>query len=139
LYCFIQDRAQFFSGIGVLRVLIPNCDLPGHYVLTCIDRIIQRYSFVRAPLSQLHQRFVYRNADQPCVKLRIALKVIEVRIGLQERFLQNVLSVFFVLSNLLCHPEHTSIIVIDQICECRLIAGFGPHYQGRFVEGWLYA
>ena len=103
----------------------PDRDFPGHHVLARINGLIKRNGFVRPALAELHQGFIYGDPHQPGIKFRIALEIVKVRVCLQERFLQDIFGIFFVLGDLLCHSENTAIVVIHQFRKGPGIAGFG--------------
>ena len=76
--------------------------------------LVDRNHLAGAPLAQPHQAFVDRDSHQPCVKLRVPLKLIELFIRLQKRVLHHVFGVFAVLRDVLRNPEDLPLVLADQ-------------------------
>src|SRR6185437_16753326 len=71
-----------------------------------------------------HQALIDGDANQPGRKLRVALKLLQLFIRLQEGVLRNVLGVFAVLGDVLRHPENLPLILTYQLLEGRRVPFF---------------
>ncbi len=76
--------------------------------------LVHRDEFAGAPLAQAHQTLVYRDPDQPCVELRVPLKLVELLVCLEKRVLHDVFGVFAVLRDVLRDPEDLPLVLADQ-------------------------
>ena len=81
-------------------------------------------------LSQAHQALVDCDSNQPCVKLRVPLKLIELFVRLEERVLHHVFGIFAVLRDVLRNPEDLPLILADQRIVSRDITSAYPLDQG---------
>jgi len=63
--------------------------------------------------------------------------LIQVAVGLQERVLNDIFSVFPVLRNVLRDTKNVAIVSSNQVFECRDVALLGRLYQCQFVANGL--
>ncbi len=127
---FAQNLGQLGLGVVLLRIGSPVGQVAGNAAFFRLDVLVDRDHFAGAPLAQPHQALVYCDSNQPCVKFRIPLKLIELLVRLQERVLHDVFSVFAVLRDVLRNPEDLPVVLADELVVRRDIAGADPFNKG---------
>jgi len=68
---------------------------------------------IRTAFAKAHQRLVGSDADEPCVKAGFAMKVFEMRIGLQKSILHRVFGVFAISCDIAGETEDLVFVAGD--------------------------
>ncbi len=125
-----QNLGQFGLVVILLRIGRPIGQIAGNAALFGLDVLVDRNHLAGAPLAQPHQAFVDRNPHQPGVKLRIALKLLELFVRLQEGVLHDVLGILAILRDVLGDAKELALVLADQQIVGRDISAAHPFDQG---------
>src|SRR5580692_2605683 len=125
-----QDLLELGLGVVLLRVGSPVGQVAGDAAILGGHILVDRDHFASAPLAEAHQGFVDCDSDQPCVELRVPLKLVKLFVGLEERVLHHVFSVFAILRNVLRNAKNLAIVLADELVISRQIPAANPFDQG---------
>src|SRR5262249_15261559 len=128
-----EDILQLRLLVELFGIRAPIRDFTGNRILFGFNVLIQRDRTLGPTTAQFHQRLVDRYTHEPSIKLRLALKLFQVAVGLQEGILHHVFRVLAVLRDVLSDSKNVAIVSLDQFLERRYIAPLSRLNQRQFV------
>jgi len=97
-----------------------------------LRRLVKR-KLIRAAFAQPHERLVCGDTHQPGIKAGVFLKILEVRVRLEESVLHGVLGVFAIPRDVHGQAEDFRFVAVYQFFESMHVAALGGSHQQMLV------